>query len=105
MKQQYKFFEIKRKIGYIEIICLFEKSNEQVMYELKSVINLVFFGSSENVKFNTIKVVYFDQIFIFEILNFAKHLLEKKRKLFIYEITLSLRRYLLRFGIEQVLLF
>ena len=104
MAQQFQFFTIVRKKSFIEIICLFEIPNESVMIEIKSVFNLVFFGSIENVKLNTIKVIYFDHLFANEILNFAKNLSEKKRKFFIYEITTSFRRYLIRFGLNQVVL-
>lgn len=104
MAADLKFFNILRKRGFIEIICLFETTDEEILAEVKSVINLVYFGSNENVKFNTIKVAYFDHIFIHEILNFAKSLAEKRRKFFIYEITESFRRYLSRFGLDQVVL-
>ncbi len=72
------------------------------MTEIKSVFNLVFFGSKENVRLNTIKVKYFDHLTGNEILNFAKSLAESRRRFFIYEITTSFLRYLTRFELNQI---
>ncbi|MBE7413505.1 MAG: hypothetical protein L6Q54_06885 [Leptospiraceae bacterium] len=102
MAKDLKYFKIEKKRGFIEIICLFEEANEDILQEIKSVFNLVFFGSNENIKLNTIKVAYFDHTLINEILNFAKGLKEKKRKFFIYEITNSFQRYLNRFNLDQL---
>ncbi|EPG72511.1 STAS domain protein [Leptospira fainei serovar Hurstbridge str. BUT 6] len=102
--RRYTYFEIRKKTKIVEIEPLTGQIEGDSFKELQSALAMAFYESSRHVKLELGNVQFLSITVLEKLIKFALDLREKNRVLIFSHPAISVRRYLERFRLTDVIL-